>query len=143
MPTRPRADPEPGTTAYLLRGALVALVAAGVLAMHALTGGFASGADHADMAHGDTMSASSAAAAAVALPHVSSGDDTSAAVHCGVAMVCVALIGVGLLLLLPARVRRPLLARRRAGALLTLRRIRAMARLPEPPDLHSLSILRC
>ncbi len=62
---------------------------------------------------------------------------------CDPATVCLFLVGFGLALHLAARSGRPLVVRRarEAGARLVV--LARRARMLDPPDLHSLSILRC
>ncbi len=147
MATGLRAGNERRSSSLLLRTAVVAFVAAGVLAMHAFTGGFNASADHTDMAHSgmSDMATSSvltpaATTTAIIRDHHGSHSTDEA---CGLATMCLALVAGGLLLLIAGRAPRPFLARRRVEASLSRLRLLALARLPDPPDLHALSILRC
>lgn len=122
------------------------MLVAGVLAMHTLAGGGPTAGDHAAMTQGD-MAMASVVAGATAPAKIELSDQGGLASHmggaCGAVGVCVALMAVVLLLLVGSPTGRALLRRRTDLIASGLRRRLSQARLPDPPDLYSLSILRC
>ncbi len=112
----------------------------GVLAMHVLSGHV-----HSAVEHGGSSTAGSHPAGHDSLADRPSdrGSGLESTLGCDVGTVCLFLVGIGLTLALNGRAGRPLVGRRVDDPTSQLAILSRRARLPEPPDLHTLSILRC
>lgn len=143
MPITPGAATQSRSRTLWWKGTLIALLVTGVLAMHVLAGGTHSSADHADMAHGNMAGVDSAVMAIATNMVPGDPDAASTWDACCTTRVCLALVAGVMLLLVVSGVGRPLERRRRRAIGPTLTALLSRARFPDPPDLHSLSILRC
>lgn len=144
MPTRSGAATQPGSSSFWWRVTLTALLVTGVLAMHVFAGGTHTGAGHTEMTHDDLSSVASAGpAGAENVDHSAAPSAGSTWDACCTTGICLSLVAGVILLLVASGVGRPLELRRRRAIGQALIDLVSRARFPDPPDLHSLSILRC